>query len=754
MSTSADVTTAPALTSNIQKLERKIAANTLSLTQSSDGAFTPTQLAVLDAFVNAIVAPVSPSHLPSTSASSNEPYAQTTANSLPGFTHILPMLMDIMRPNQLAAIKAFLSMLGSQPVCWAFTGYGTPFHLLDQENRARAITTLYQSRLAPVRVLTRALYKISCVCLYGVGSEEGHPLLKAIGYNTHPRHERPLPPPDSIWEPTFVNFSSATASSATATDPPTVQLTCDVVIVGSGAGGGVVASELAAAGYSVIVLEKATYQHPTNFLFQEKESISGLFEHYGSLQTEDGSLSVLAGSAFGGGTTVNWSASLALPSSVRTEWAEQHGLPYFQSSAYSTVVDTVARRIGVSTDGIKHNSANKLFMEGSRRCGMTHSLIPQNTGGKPHECGYCTYGCAYGEKQGSHMTFLKDAADTGNTRFVQSVTVTKIKRRGSDGLAVGVIGVVRNGNDGAVTHLRVNAKKVVVSGGSINTPALLLRSGFRNPNVGRHLRLHPATMVFGVFGKEEQPLNPWSGSIMTVLNSAPDNAHGDGYGARIEVPASHPAFFSTFIPFHSAENHKKKMLQLPYTLPLVVICRDSDGSTGRITLPKTPNEPAVVNYALGSKDQMTLVAGVETAVRALVAAGATEVYTTQQGIDSFVRPPSDSEHGEDVMTGAPLREYLDKVRHHGYVPNWQAIGSAHQMGSCRLASTPREGVCDPEGRTWDTRNCYVADASLFPTASGVNPMLTTFSVAYMVAQTVKKDLAHEAAGPAAAPARL
>ncbi|KAJ3171036.1 hypothetical protein HDU88_008070 [Geranomyces variabilis] len=733
----ATLVTAPAVVSSLHAAEKTtLKAAAAVVVPAQDANFSATQAAVIAAIVDTIASPIDlTAALPApASRAASEHYASSPAASYAGYSQVQGYLLACLKPSDRTAFRAFLSLLGTSGVSYAFTGFATPFQDLSAADRVVALKALWAHKIAPVRVLTSAVYGIAVVCLYGV---PGNPLWKAIGYESDPGVERPRPQPEDIWRPTFVRLSAdPVAGTATMSE---MKLTCDVVIIGSGAGGGVMAAELAQAGYSVIVLEKALYIHQSDLPFTEKESFERLYENKAGLMTDDGSVRILAGSAFGGGTAVNWSASLQLPFATRQEWARK-GLPYFASQEYSKAIDHVAARAGVSTNAIVHNPANSILMEGSQRLGMPHGPIPQNTAGQAHECGYCMYGCPYGEKQSTHVTFLKDAAETGNARFVEGVKVERVLHR--RGRAAGVVGTVRRREEdgGGEIKLRVDARRVVVSAGAIHTPALLLRSGFKNKNIGRSLRLHPAIFVFGVFPDREKQVKPWSGSIMTVLNTAVENVHGDGYGAKIEVPALHPALFSSLAPWRSPSEHKRIMLNMADTAPFLVLVRDSCDSAGRVTIPNAKqafDEPPNIAYAISRKDQQSLYAGVEAAVRALVAAGATEIYTCQPGVPSYLPDATDP----DIMTSQALTDYLAAVAAWGYKPTWQPLGSAHQMGTCRLGKSSADGVCRPSGETYDVKGCYVADASLFPTASGVNPMLTTLSLAYMTAQSVKSDLA-------------
>lgn len=284
-------------------------------------------------------------------------------------------------------------------------------------------------------------------------------------------------------------------------EPLTIET--DVVVVGSGCGGGVAAKNLAEAGHRVLVVERSYHYSEKHFPMSLNEGTNHLFENGGAVATDDGCMAVLAGSTWGGGGTINWSASLQTQNMVRQEWAER-GLPFFTSSAFQTSLDRVCERMGVSTDHIEHNAGNRLILEGSRKLGYGAKDVPQNTGNCKHYCGYCTLGCASSIKQGPAVSFLCDAARAGAT-FIEGFEVGKVLFRQDTGgkkVASGVQGVWTSrdahlhpgGVQGVKRNISIKAKKVVVSCGSLHSPLLLLRSGLKNPQIGRNLHLHPGKL--------------------------------------------------------------------------------------------------------------------------------------------------------------------------------------------------------------------------------------------------------------------
>jgi len=298
----------------------------------------------------------------------------------------------------------------------------------------------------------------------------------------------------------FVDFSARDSSSTIETD---------VVIVGSGCGAGVCAKNLAEAGFFVLVVEKGRYFPSTHYPMQPGDAAVHLMENGGAVVSDDGSTAVLAGSCLGGGGTVNWSASLQTQHYVRQEWADQ-GLPFFTSGDFQKCLDKVCGEMGATTKGIQHNFANRMLLEGSRRLGYEAKEVPQNTGGKEHYCGYCTYGCASATKNGPAVCFFPAAAKAG-AKFVEGFDARQIEFEdlGGKKTAVGIKGFWADQSTEKQREITVKAKKVIVCAGTLHSPLLLKRSGLTNPNIGRNLHLHPVTFLGARF---DEVTNPWEGT--------------------------------------------------------------------------------------------------------------------------------------------------------------------------------------------------------------------------------------------------
>ena len=362
------------------------------------------------------------------------------------------------------------------------TGSTTSYHLQPVNFRQQTLQNWSKSYLPPLRATSKAftfLFKATWLkCSPTLGS--------VLGFPRAPVHGKP----GKGFDYCFVQFPPGDELETIETD---------VVVIGSGCGAGVSAKNLAESGHRVLVVEKA-YHYPPEYLpMSEVDAGVHLFANGGNEASDDASIFVVSSSAFGGGGTVNWSASLQLQGAVRQEWSDD-GLPFFTSSEFQKCLDRVCNRMGVSTDYIEHNKTNRVLLDGSRKLGYSCKTVEQNTGGVKHYDGYCSLGCGAHEKQGPAVSFLPDAEKAG-AKFVEGFHARKVifEHVNNSKTVTGVLGTWtsrdRNGgvsgNDRYSREVLIKAKRVVVSCGSLESPLLLLRSGLTNSQIGRNLHLHP-----------------------------------------------------------------------------------------------------------------------------------------------------------------------------------------------------------------------------------------------------------------------
>lgn len=487
-------------------------------------------------------------------------------------------------------------------------------------------------------------------------------------------------------------------------------LSADVVVVGSGAGGSLVAAELAAAGAEVLVLDKGGYRSGADFDGAEYAAMRDLYEKRGILTSDDVGIVVLAGSTLGGGTTVNWTTSLPTPDYVLDEWERELGVSGAAGPAWQTSLRAVSQRLLVNTASLE-NRQNALLREASQALGYRWRKLPRNVHAC-QDCGYCGFGCRSGAKQSALVTYLQDASLHG-ARIVPDCRVERVTRAG--GRATGVEAHC-NGH-----ALRVESPLVVVAAGSIHSPALLLRSGLTNRNLGRHLHLHPVPAAFGIF---DQPVEAWRGTMQCVAVDEFMRLDG-GYGFAVEVPPAHPGLIALGVPWQSAHSHREFMRQAAHLAFFFALVRDRDG--GRVVVDRE-GEP-VIKYRLSAYDRRHVMLGAIEIVRLLAAAGA-----------HSIGGPSNSAGMFRAAGGDQLESDLRRLERRGYVANDMTLYSAHQMSSCRMAGSAALGVVDPEGQSYELEGLFVADASALPSATGVNPMISIMALAHYVSQAIKHKL--------------
>jgi choline dehydrogenase-like flavoprotein len=504
----------------------------------------------------------------------------------------------------------------------------------------------------------------------------------------------------------------------TRPDSDVLTLSADVVVVGSGSGGGVIAGKLAIAGKDVVVLEAGGYYNEADFNQLELWAYQNLYRAGGLAQTAEGQVALMTGANLGGGSTVNWTNCLRTYDWVREEWEREHGLEGLAGAEFDRHLDEVCVRIGVNAGCSDPNGPNQRVLDAAYAMGIDGRAITRNADPDKYDAalaGYMGFGDVTGAKQGTLKTYLQDAADAG-ARFVVNCRVEQVLVEG--GRAAGVSGTYVDA-DGRVARVVVRAPQVVVAAGALDTPALLLRSGIGGPAVGDYLRLHPATAVIGVY---DEPQKAWWGPPQSALSMEYANL-ADGYGYLVETSHASPGVTGTSMPWETGAQHKADMARAPISSAMVFLIRDR--GWGRVTIDAAGN--AVHTYPLSDPvDVANFRHGLRTMATMHEAAGAAEVLSLHRKRQRWVRSSGESIADYAArMSGAPLSPYE------------HATFSLHHMGSARMGTDPATSVAGPWGELHDVRGVWIGDASAFPSASGTNPMLTTMALASRTADAVE-----------------
>jgi choline dehydrogenase-like flavoprotein len=281
----------------------------------------------------------------------------------------------------------------------------------------------------------------------------------------------------------------------------------------------------------------------------------------------------------------------------------------------------------------------------------------------------------------------------------------------------------------------IRAKRVIVSAGTMQSPLVLLRSGLKNKQIGRNLYLHPVSIVGAVY-KEE--VRPWEGGILTAVCSEFENLDGKGHGCKVEATNMIPSSFLTLLPWTSGLDYKLSAARLKHMVGYICICRDRD--TGYV-YPDPVDGRVRIAYTTSAFDKKNLIEGLVGTAKIQYAAGAAEIFTTLPGVLPFVR--GDDDDDSEGINNARFNAWLDTIRGHGFPAPQCMFVAAHQMGTCRMGPSPGSSVVDPRGQVWGTEGLFVADASIFPSASGVNPMVSNMAISDWLSRGIAKDLIRE-----------
>ncbi len=498
------------------------------------------------------------------------------------------------------------------------------------------------------------------------------------------------------------------------------ELTCDVCIVGSGAGGSVLAAGLCEAGLDVVMLEAGGWFTRRDFDLQEHTAYPAMYQDRATRGTEDLAISVLQGRTVGGSTTVNWTTCFRTPQRILDHWQQVHGIQGLGADVLRPHFEAVEERLSIAPwPEALANRNNRKLLEGARVLGWEAAPLRRNVNGCANS-GYCGVGCPVDGKQGMAITYLPDAI-AGGLRLFADCEARHIERDGHRVVAVHAVVLDRETGRAAGPKITVRPKVVALSGGAINTPALMLRSGIDvGGRVGRRTFLHP---VVAVVGRYPDPVEGFYGAPQSIGSHQFIDRGPDKLGFFLEAAPMQP-MLASLTGAQFGRDQQQFMAELPRLSGLIALQVDGllpgdDGGTVRIR----PDGRVGLQYPIQPWLSEGFRAAHDVLGRLHLAAGAEDAWTMHN-------PPHRIQGEAELAALASLP----------YGPHDLSVFTAHQMGGCSMGPDPDTSVVGADHRVHGVDGLFVVDGSVLPTALGVNPSQTIYGLAHRAREFVRASV--------------
>jgi choline dehydrogenase-like flavoprotein len=490
-----------------------------------------------------------------------------------------------------------------------------------------------------------------------------------------------------------------------------LDLECDAVVVGTGAGGSIALRELARAGLRAIALEEGGHHGAADFNQREEQMLPLLFQDGGGRSTEDLAIRVLQGRGVGGSTIHNTNLCKRTPDPILHLWANKYGVVGALPADLRPAFESVERDLSVEEiPAAMRNANNDVLRVGIDALGWRGGPLKHNRVGC-QQSGFCELGCSYDAKQNALKVVLPQAEAAGASIYAD----VRVKRILHDGKSVrGVEAVACDAEGRAKAHVRVRARVVVLAASAVGSAALARASGIPDPNglLGRGLRMHPGAAVAGRF---DRPITGWRGIPQSYECTEYLSFEEGGDKRAWIVPAfAHPIGAASALPGFGAA-HMAGMRS--YTQLAVLTAMVHDETSGEVDV-DDEGQP-VLRYKMTEDDRVQLARGLAACARILLAAGARDVVIP--AIPS-VRVTSTRE--------------LDALDMSFVRPHSVPLTAVHPMGTMRMGEDPRASVVRSTGEHHVVRGLFVSDGSLFPTSLGGPPQISIYAFALHLAPHV------------------
>ncbi len=500
-----------------------------------------------------------------------------------------------------------------------------------------------------------------------------------------------------------------TSEDMTATE---LNIEADVVIIGSGAGGGISAYELAKAGKKVIILEAGPYVPSEKFTEMMAVSMATMYEGEGAQSNTDGDITVLQGRCVGGSTVVNAALCFRTPDYYLKKWGKEFGLTNLTPEVMLPYFEKVEKNLGI-TEVKPHETSSgaETIKKGLKALDIPLGLARRNI----RDCamtGFCFAGCKTDRKQSMMVTYLPWACNHGAEIYADT-RVTKIIAE--NGTAKGVNAEVIDPKTGVTkTRLSVKAPIVVLAAGPTGSPLLLQQSGLANSSgqVGKNFACHPSLSVTAIYEKKLNDFHGATHSLFDDRHTLPEN------GGWIQLNAVQDPVEASFMAEPgTGKPYVRYMQNYPNSTRLITLIHDKN--VGEVTMENGYKE---IRYQVDDEDFEAMKKGLKENARILFASGAKYLYL----------PTYDTQRINSVDE---IDSVIDALENESARYRYTSF---HPQGTCRMGTDKSKTVVNPYGETHDIKNLYVVDASLLPTSIGYNPSETVYALASYIADHINE----------------
>ncbi|WNO59845.1 GMC family oxidoreductase [Rheinheimera sp. MMS21-TC3] len=498
--------------------------------------------------------------------------------------------------------------------------------------------------------------------------------------------------------------------------------TTDVVIIGSGAGGGIAAEQLSNAGFKVLLLEEGAYYKREHFVMEERWAYPNLYQEGAARKTKDQAIGILQGRTVGGSTTVNWTTSIRTPQPTLDYWQAEFGLDFTVAHNLKPYFQFAEQRLNIKQWALAPNANNAKLEYGCQQLGWQYTVINRNVSHCAN-LGYCGMGCPIDAKQSMLVSTIPAALQKG-ARLISRLSVRKLVWQDDKIQSLEAVPVDAHFQPTAAVKVSITAKHYIVAAGAIGSPALLLRSKVPNPSgrLGKHTYLHPTVISGALFAED---INGHSGAPQSIYSDQfvwPADSSQLGY--KLEVPPIHPVLMASKL-IGMAEQHAELMKSFNQLQVTIALMRDGfheQSQGGQVSLDQ--EQQPVLDYPITDYLWQGMRQALLSMAELQFAAGAKQVLPLHHDAKLY-NSWAEAKAGIAQLSLTALR---------------QTVVSAHVMGGCNMSASADKGVVNQNGRHHQLSNLSVFDGSILPTSLGANPQLTIYALVWKHCQHLIAEL--------------